>query len=195
MNPPSPSTLINILCGAGSDDNGPWINPWELAAPEIDYLAAAPSALPSLLTEALLQTLSAEQRSKMGIILATRRGSQSVDEEFDLSRREADGRYTSPAAFTRTLPSSLPTELSIKFQIHGPLLLVMPTPSQDSEVLAYSRAYSWFNHFQLDHILAGTFEQYFEVLPELHFALLTRVPSPQTKSFDLTAFARHRSRH
>jgi hypothetical protein len=192
MNPPSASMMLNILCSAGSDDNGPWINPQARATPGMDYFEVPPSSLPFLLTEALVQTLSPEQRSKMGIILTTRRGSQAIDEEFDRSRRDADGRYASPAAFTRTLPSSLPTELSIKFQIHGPLLVVMPAPSQDPLSLALLRAHSWFNHFQLDHILAGTFELHSDIFPDLHLLLLSRVPSPQTHSFDLASFARRR---
>ncbi len=108
------------------------------------------------LATSVLTDLPPHLRQQTAIILGTPHGCLHADWEFDRSRREAHGRYASPAAFSRTLPSTLPAELSVKLALQGPLLTI--SASTASTALALRRAASWMQHLKISHCLTGGFD-------------------------------------
>jgi hypothetical protein len=109
------------------------------------------------LAAALLQRLPSDARANTGLVIGTAQGSLAADLEFDRSRREMGGRYASPAAFSRTLPSAVATALSVNLQLRGPLLTVLS--AENCATLALRRAAAWMHHFHLHYCLAGAVEQ------------------------------------
>ncbi len=99
---------------------------------------------------------STEILRDMGLFIGTTLGSLQQDRRFDESRRQQDGRYASPAAFTRTLPSAVTSELTIRFGITGPTLVV--SAGGASTLLALARACAWMRHIGLKNCLAGGLE-------------------------------------
>jgi len=119
---------------------------------EVDPLAlAATNAVGQLLKDT-----STEIRRAMGMVIGTTLGSLEQDRHFDESRRQDNGRYASPATFTRTLPNTIASELSIRFGIGGPTLVV--SAGNASTLLALSRAAVWMQHMRLENCLAGGLE-------------------------------------
>ena len=101
----------------------------------------------------LLCNIELPERDNIGLIIGTAFGCLETDRVFDRSRREADGRYASPAAFARTLPSTVAAELALKFSLRGPSLVV--SSGATSTALAISRAMRWMDHFHLTFCIAG----------------------------------------
>ncbi len=116
---------------------------------EMDPLAlAATNAVGQLLKETLTDV-----RRTMGMVIGTTLGCLEQDRRFDESRCQDNGRYASPAAFTRTLPNTMASELSIRFGIGGPTLVVCSGGA--STLLALARASVWMHHMGLENCLAG----------------------------------------
>lgn len=70
----------------------------------------------------VLSPIPPDVRRDAAVILATTHGCLRTDIDFDRSRREANARFASPAAFRNTLPTHIPAELSVKLELHGPVL-------------------------------------------------------------------------
>jgi hypothetical protein len=105
-----------------------------------------------------LRGVPVEARLGMGLVLGTTTGCLAADAEFDASRREAGGRYASPAAFSRTLPSTVAAEVSVKLTIGGPALTVCAGAA--STAVALRRAASWLRRMAgMELCVAGGFEQ------------------------------------
>ena len=94
--------------------------------------------------------------SRVGLILGTASGSLAADRAFDCSRVDDGGKYISPAAFSRTLPSVIVAEITLALQMNGPSLLV--SAPEASAALAIRRATLWMNAFDLLHCVAGGVE-------------------------------------
>jgi hypothetical protein len=179
--------MLHILSAASANGDAMRTFPPDLPLHEFESHTDPLLSSTLRLTNALIKPLSTADHAAAAIIFATHYGSLRVDHEFDRSRHEADGRYASPAAFTRTLPGSLPTELSIKLQIKGPLLILSGQSESDSLPLALRRAHAWLNHFHLNHALAGTFDWRPDASLRLKLFLLSRAPFVATTSMELTA--------
>jgi hypothetical protein len=106
--------------------------------------------------EPLIGAIPAEKLASTGLVLGTTLGCLEMDREFDRSRREDNGRYASPAAFSRTLPSTIAAELALQFQLTGPSLVL--SSGNDSASTAIQRARAWMHHFELDYCIAGGLE-------------------------------------
>lgn len=116
------------------------------------------AALMLRLAALLLVDIPPEERASLGVVLGTTTGCLAADAAFDRSRREAGGRYASPAAFARTLPSTVAAELSVKLKLAGPMLTVCA--GDTSTAMAVRRAVSWRRHcLGMRCCLAGGFEQ------------------------------------
>ncbi len=101
----------------------------------------------------VLAGLPEHGREKVGLVVGTTMGCLEADWEFDRSRREAEGRYASPAAFTRTLPSTIAAEMAIRFGLCGPSLVV--SAGATSTATAIRRAMRWMEHFELEYCIAA----------------------------------------
>jgi hypothetical protein len=115
-------------------------------------LAAAALAMAS----GLLEGQPAEARDGMGLVLGTATACLHADRAFDRSRREAAGRYASPAAFAQTLPSTVAADLSVKLGLRGPLLTV--DGGERSAAVAIRRGASWMRQLGLGQCLVGALE-------------------------------------
>ena len=104
----------------------------------------------------LLNRVSTSQRQKLGLFIGTRFGCLEDDRIFQKSRIADGGKYTSPAAFRRTLPSTLPAELSIAFGIQGPLITF--ADSSAPTMIAIIRAYHWIATGAITAAVAGSFD-------------------------------------
>jgi hypothetical protein len=104
----------------------------------------------------ILEPLPSTVRADMGIVIGTSSGSLEMDRIFDRSCREAGGRYASPAAFSRTLPSTAAAEIALRFGIHGPSLTLVA--GAFSTALAIRRGVAWMRHMNLEYVLAGGIE-------------------------------------
>ena len=62
----------------------------------------------------LLEQVPMEKRAGVGLVIGTTLGCLETDREFERSRREAGGRYASPTAFSRTLPSTVTAEVAAR---------------------------------------------------------------------------------
>lgn len=132
-----PSTIPILYAGNAHGIEGP------------DPLASVAFAAAS----AAIDNLRATERETMGIVVGTTLGCLETDRLFDRSRRDAGGRYASPAAFSRTLPSTVPAELALRFGIKGPSLIL--SAGDASAALAIRRAAAWMHHLNLQFCLAG----------------------------------------
>ncbi len=106
--------------------------------------------------EPLVCDLDERMKSRTGLVIGTALGCLETDRDFDRSRREAGGRYASPAAFSRTLPSTVAAELSLKLSLQGPSVVLCN--GVNSAALALRRAVSWMTHFDLPYCIAGGME-------------------------------------
>jgi len=116
----------------------------------------SPDPLASLALGALqplVGRIPAEKRAATGLVLGTTLGCLETDRAFDRSRREHNGRYASPTAFSRTLPSTVAAELSLRFQLTGPSLVL--SAGDSSAAIAVRRGVAWMRHFDLDYCIAG----------------------------------------
>ncbi len=104
----------------------------------------------------LLRDVPMQQRENMGLFIGTRYGCLEDDRIFQQSRREDGGKFASPAAFRRTLPSTLPAELSIAFGIRGPLITY--AESDAPAMIAIIRAYHWIATGRISTAVAGSFD-------------------------------------
>ncbi|MGN6370605.1 MAG: beta-ketoacyl synthase N-terminal-like domain-containing protein [Phycisphaerae bacterium] len=95
-------------------------------------------------------------RERVGLVIGTTLGCLETDREFERSRVEAGGRYASPAAFSRTLPSTVAAELGLKFGVKGPSLVV--SAGDSSAGVAIRRAVEWMEMFGLAFCVAGGVE-------------------------------------
>ncbi len=120
--------------------------------PHPDPLAAALLHAVAL----LVSTLSEPARERLGLILATTHGCLHTDRDFDRSRRD-DPRFASPAAFSRTLPSTLAAEAALRFGLRGPSM-VLAAPDHSTPARAHHRAAAWLHAFSLTHCIAGAFD-------------------------------------
>jgi hypothetical protein len=111
------------------------------------------AALAARTMAAVLAELPEKGREKTGLMVGTTLGCLEADREFDRSRREAEGRYASPAAFTRTLPSTIAAEMAIRFGLRGPSLVV--SAGAVSTAVAIRRALRWMEHFKLEYCIAA----------------------------------------
>ncbi|MGC8540388.1 MAG: beta-ketoacyl synthase N-terminal-like domain-containing protein [Phycisphaerae bacterium] len=108
------------------------------------------------LTSVLLQGVSAAQRETMGLFIGTRYGSLEDDRIFQASRVADGGRFASPAAFRRTLPSTVPAELTIAFGLRGPLITF--ADRQTPGMLAIIRAAKWIAGGRMNAAIAGSLD-------------------------------------
>lgn len=108
------------------------------------------------LTTLLLQGVLAAQRETMGLFIGTRYGSLEDDRIFQASRVADGGRFASPAAFRRTLPSTVPAELTIAFGIRGPLITF--ADRQTPGMLAIIRAAKWIAGGRMNAAIAGSLD-------------------------------------
>jgi|GEM_PF-5319043 len=108
------------------------------------------------LTALLLKHVSIAHRQNMGLFVGTRFGSLEDDRMFQKSRLADGGKFASPAAFRRTLPSTVPAELSIAFGIRGPLITFADaaTPA----MIAIIRAYHWIATGGISAAVAGSLD-------------------------------------
>lgn len=108
------------------------------------------------LTALLLDGISAVQRETMGMFIGTRYGSLEDDRIFQASRFADGGKFASPAAFRRTLPSTVPAELTIAFGIRGPMITFADcgTPG----MLAIIRAAKWIAIGRTKSAIAGSLD-------------------------------------
>ena len=151
---------VSILCAAAAHGDQFWSLP-QTPVSTSDWQSPDPlGALMLRLTESVLggiQTATLPQSfADIALILGTTRGCPQSDWEFDRSRREAGGRYASPAAFARTLPSTIPAELSVKLRLTGPMLTLCAGSA--STAVALRRAISWMKHMRLRACIAGGFD-------------------------------------
>ena len=95
-------------------------------------------------------------RETMGLFIGTRYGSLEDDRIFQASRVADGGKFASPAAFRRTLPSTVSAELTIAFGIRGPLITFADhrTPS----MLAIIRAANWIAQGRMNAAIAGSLD-------------------------------------
>jgi len=96
--------------------------------------------------EILLRDVRMDERARMGVVMGTVAGCLEVDREFDRSRRE-NARYASPAAFSRTLPSTVLAELALYIKLTGPSVAL----SNGDATFAFAvwRAARWVEAFDL----------------------------------------------
>ncbi|HEY4329588.1 MAG TPA: hypothetical protein VGN88_07620 [Phycisphaerae bacterium] len=163
---------IEILATASMDGLRFHLTPPDMPLAETDLLAA-PSPLAAIclrLAATLLAKVSEPARSSSGIILGTRHGCLRTDIDFDQSRREAAGRFASPGAFRGTLPSAIPSELSVRLGTKGPILVVLE--DADFIALALSRAFVWMRRFPMEYCIAGGFDWPPDFAPQGTFHLL-----------------------
>jgi Beta-ketoacyl synthase, N-terminal domain len=106
----------------------------------------------------LVHDLPDQTRREMGLFIGSTTGSLEDDRIFQRSRRAQAGRYASPAAFRRTLPSTVPAELSIALGICGPLLVF--AAGESSGLLAIIRAVQWIKAGRIFLALAGMLDWY-----------------------------------
>ncbi len=108
------------------------------------------------LTAWLLQGAAVAGRETMGLFIGTRYGSLEDDRIFQASRVADGGKFASPAAFRRTLPSTVSAELTIAFGIRGPLITFADhrTPS----MLAIIRAANWIAQGRMNAAIAGSLD-------------------------------------
>ena len=104
----------------------------------------------------LMEQVPAEKRAEVGLVIGTTLGCLETDREFERSRREAGGRYASPAAFSRSLPSTVAAELALKFGMKGPSLVV--SAGDTSTAVALRRAVRWMGEFGSEYCVAGGVE-------------------------------------
>jgi hypothetical protein len=97
------------------------------------------------------------ERGRMGLVVGTTLGCVGEDRRFDLSRREAGGRYVSPGAFSRTLPSTVAAEVALALGLVGPSVVV--SAGAGSAAVALRRAAAWMEGFGLAYCLAGGVEE------------------------------------
>ena len=133
------------------------------------------------MAHALLAAAPDIPRDRIGIILGTHHGCAFDDALFDDSRRADHGRFASPAAFARTLPTTIPAHLGLLMGLRGPTFILSSGPA--STRLALHRAAAWLQALHLPLILAGGFEQHSET--RFRAALVALRPSaaiPQSDS-------------
>lgn len=108
------------------------------------------------LVERLLRPVSPVRRKNMGLFMGTRFGCLEDDRIFQNSRLADGGKYASPAAFRRTLPSTVPAELSIAFAIRGPLVVFAEQAAPAQRAILH--ALRWINSGRIDCAMAGSFD-------------------------------------
>ncbi len=108
------------------------------------------------LASLVLQDIPAKDRQTMAVFLGTMRGAREEDLIFQRSRKNSNGKYSSPAAFSRTLPSTVAAELTIEFGIRGPLLVF--TAGAASGLLASVRAIRWIQSGNISLALTGALD-------------------------------------
>jgi hypothetical protein len=120
--------------------------------PHADPLAAALLQA----AEMLIGHLTPAERDRTGLVLATLHGCLATDWTFDRSRRD-EPRFASPAAFSRTLPSTLAAEAALRLTLRGPSIVLSPS-NNASAALALHRAAAWMHAFSLTHCITGAFD-------------------------------------
>ena len=108
------------------------------------------------LTALLLRGVSVPQRESMGLFIGTCYGSLEDDRLFQASRVADGGKFASPAAFRRTLPSTVPAELTIAFGIRGPLITF--ADRETPGMLAIIRAAKWIDSGRMNAAIAGSLD-------------------------------------
>ncbi len=98
-----------------------------------DPLTRIASAAAELLSPAF-ESADAEGRASIGVYMGTSSGSLEVDGQYWLHlKREGAG---SPMLFTYTLPSTALGEIAIRHKLRGPILCLLLTPGENTQVLA-----------------------------------------------------------
>ncbi len=144
------------ICMAGDIDIRVPAQPPPEQPPLDSHDANAISAQALHLTELLLRSVPKIHRENMGLFMGTRFGSLEDDRIFQQSRRDEGGRFVSPAAFRRTLPSTIPAEISIAFGLHGPLITFADSAAPAR--LAITRAARWIASGKISSAIAGSFD-------------------------------------
>ncbi len=108
------------------------------------------------LTALLLDGISAVQRETMGMFIGTRYGSLEDDRIFQASRFADGGKFASPAAFRRTLPSTVPAELTIAFGIRGSMITFADRSTPG--MFAIIRAAKWIASGRTNAAIAGSLD-------------------------------------
>ncbi len=144
---------VTILRAATADEESLHIYPPAIMASDVMHGADLLSDVALRTCSQLLSDIEPPMRDTVGLVIGTALGCLETDRIFDRSRREAHGRYASPAAFARTLPSTVAAEITLKFSLHGPSLVVSSGATSTS--LAIYRAMRWMEHFQLSFCIAG----------------------------------------
>jgi hypothetical protein len=112
----------------------------------------------SALAAHLLRPVPESIRHDMGLFLGTCFGCIEDDRMFQESRLADGGKFASPAAFRRTLPSTVPAELSIAFGIHGPLITY--ADANTPAMLPIIRAVQWIASGHISTAIAGSYDYY-----------------------------------
>ena len=141
---------------AGNNDTYSAARPLADKPPSLGRETTLIAAQAHELTALLLKPVSIAQRQDMGLFVGTRFGSLEDDRMFQKSRLADSGKFASPAAFRRTLPSTLPAELSIAFGIQGPLITF--ADSSAPTMIAIIRAYHWIATGAITAAVAGSFD-------------------------------------
>jgi hypothetical protein len=148
---------FSILRAAAATGSSTWLMPSVQETGPNDLHGAdalADAALRACLP--LLSEMTGADLDRTGVVIGTAFGCLETDRLFDRSRREHGGRYASPAAFSRTLPSTVAAELALKLSLRGPGLVI--TRGNASTALALRRAVSWMVHLELAYCIAGGME-------------------------------------
>ena len=141
---------------AGNNDTYSAARPLADKPPSLGRETTLIAAQAHELTALLLKPVSIAQRQNMGLFVGTRFGSLEDDRMFQKSRLADSGKFANPAAFRRTLPSTVPAELSIAFGIRGPLITF--ADSATPAMIAIIRAYHWIATGGITAAVAGSFD-------------------------------------
>jgi 3-oxoacyl-(acyl-carrier-protein) synthase len=123
---------------------------------EVSIIAASCRSDAAEAVAELLAHMPAELVARVGLVIGTTRGCLEADRLFDESRRD-NARYASPAAFTRTLPSTAAAQIALAHRLTGPSLVV--SAGAVSAAVALRRAAAWRRCFELPFAIAGGIEQ------------------------------------
>lgn len=101
----------------------------------------------------LITNIPMEILEDTGLFLGMPSGSAAADLQFQRSRRADAGKFPSPAAFSRTLPSTLNARLALALGLRGPGLVFCAGPA--SGALAIARASQWIAAGIMQTCIAG----------------------------------------
>ncbi len=152
-----------------------------------DLTGDRPRALATKLALELLTHIPPEMREATGVFLGMPYGSLAADLAFQRSRRADGGQFASPAAFARTLPSTLAAQVALAGGLCGPGVVVCAGSA--SGAVAVARASQWICSGAMESCLAGVLHcgpLDDAAAPAAFFCLLTAAP-PGAAGLKLTA--------